>query len=137
MVEFFPSINDTTVQVCNVYFPIDGTELYDFLDNLPTYVKGGTPPSLTILGDWNCVENPQMDKFGGNPHRGTAGLASLRFLSQTYGLVDVFQKNNPTTRSFTWFTPNSSIGVRLDQFYLTHDIFCTSKPSVVQIFSLF
>ena len=125
-------MNDTTVQVCNVYCPTDGTERFDFLDNLPTYIKGDT--HLIIGNDWNCVENPQMEKFGGNPHRGTAGLASLRFLSQTYGLVDVFRKHNPTARSFTWFTPNSSIGVRLDRFYLTHDIFRASKTSRYNVF---
>ena len=92
-------INDTTVQVCNVYCPNDATELSEFLDSLPSYIKGGTSPPITG-GDWNCVENPQMDKFGGNPHMGAASLASLRFFSQAYGLVDVFRKHNPTTRSF-------------------------------------
>ena len=75
-----------------------------------------------------------MDKFAGNPHRGTAGLASLRFLSQTYGLVDVFRKHNPTARSFIWFRPDSSIGIHIDRFYLTQDILRTSRSSVVQFF---
>ena len=87
-----------------------------------------------IGGDWNCVENPQMDKFGGNPHRGNAGLASLCFLLQTYGLVGVFGKHNPTARFFTWFSPDSPIEVQIDRFYQTHDIFCTSKSSAVQFF---
>ena len=120
-------INNTTVQC-----PNGGTERSKFVENLPSYIKGGI--TLMIGGDWNCVENPQMDKFGGNPHRGNAGLASLCFLLQTYGLVGVFGKHNPTARFFTWFSPDSPIGVQIDRFYQTHDIFCTSKSSSVQFF---
>ena len=67
-------INYTAVQVCNIYCPDNATEHSEFLDNLPSYIKGGAPYNR---GDWNCVENPQMDKFGGNPHRCTAGLFPL------------------------------------------------------------
>ena len=36
-------LNETSFQVCNVYCPTDGTECCEFLNNLPTYIKGGTP----------------------------------------------------------------------------------------------
>ena len=118
--------NDTTFQLCNIYCPTDDTGRSKFLDNLPTYIKGSI--HLIVGGDWNCVENPQMDKFGGNPHRGHCRFGTSLFpCLQTYGLVDVFRKHNLTVQSYTWFSPDSSIGVRIDRFYLRHNIFHTSK----------
>ena len=55
-------INDTTFQVCNVYCPTHSSERSEFLDKLLSYIKGNIP--LITGGDWNCVENPKMDKFG-------------------------------------------------------------------------
>ena len=73
-----------------------------------------------------------MDKFGGNPCTGTSGLASLRFFFVFfYDLVDVFRQHNPLAR---WFGPDSSIGVRIDRFYLTQDILRTSTSSAVEFF---
>ena len=125
-------ITDTTFEVCNVYCPTHNTEHTEFLDNLPLYIKGSTP--LIIGGDWNCVENPQMDKFGGNPCTGTSGLASLQFLMQNYDLVNVFRKHNSLAQSYTWFSLDSSIRVRIDRFYITQDILRTPTSSTVEFF---
>ena len=125
-------INDITSQVCNVYCPTHSSERSEFLDKLPSYIKGNIP--LITGGDWNCMENPQMDKFGGNPCTGTSDLASLRFLTQTYDLVDVVRKHNPLARSYTWFSPDSSIGVCIDRFYVTQDILRTSTSSTAESF---
>ena len=72
-----------------------------------------------------------MDKFGGNLCAVTSGLASLHFLTQTSDLVDVFRKHNPLARSVGL---DSSIGVRIDGFYLTQDILHTSTSSAVEFF---
>ena len=75
-----------------------------------------------------------MDKYGRDPHRGTTGLTSLCFLLQTHGPADICQNHNPTVRSYTWFSPDSSIWVRLDRIYLTPNISRTSKSRLIQFF---
>ena len=77
---------------------------------------------------------PSNGQIWWQPTEGHDRFGPLHFVLQTHGLVDVFRKHNPTACSFTSFSPDSSIEDRIDRFYLTHDIFHTSKSSAVQVF---
>ena len=122
--------------MCNVYCPTYATDQPKFLDKLPVYIKGGTPPPppLILGGDWKCLGNFQRNKFGCNSQRGTARLASFRLLVQTYGLVDIFYMLNPAMKSYTWYIRDSSIGCCLERFYITRGILSTSRSSATQFF---
>ena len=57
------NIDDSDIQLLNVYAPNLPKEHRNVFDNLPEYIKGHTP--FIMGGDWNCIENILLDKFGG------------------------------------------------------------------------
>ena len=72
--------NKTEIWILNVYAPADtGTNRSSFFSTLPN------PPIDTlpfIGGDFNCLENPSLDKIGGNNSAGTLGILDLNIYGQ-------------------------------------------------------
>ena len=100
-----------------------------FFDSLPEYIKGHTP--LIIGGDWNCIKNTLLDKFGGDRVLDTGALASLQELLHNNSAVDIYHKLHPNNRLVTWYNWGETIGCRLDHFYVSPDI--AAKTSQVTI----
>jgi exonuclease III len=67
----------------------------------------------------------EKDKYGGNPASGgntasgDTGALHLKKLIQRFDLVDIWRKQHPTDRQFTWQTKRGSIKCRLDRFYFS------------------
>ena len=110
-------LEDPNIQLLNVHAPNIPKEQKNFFDSLPEYIKGHTP--FVLGGDWNCVENILLDKFGGDRVSDPSALASLRELLRGKKAVDIHWKLHPNDRSVTWFNPGKTIGCRLDCFCLT------------------
>lgn len=55
----------TDINIVNVYAPTTGQDRKEFFDNLWNYKTGDN--NLIIAGDFNCVEEIDKDKLGGNP----------------------------------------------------------------------
>ena len=64
------------------------------------------------------------DKYGGNPASGDTGALHLKKLIQRFDLVDIWRKQHPTDRQFTWHaqTKRGSIKCRLDRFYFSSSL---------------
>ena len=89
------SVEGSDIQLLNVYAPNAPTDRRNFFDSLPEYIKGHTP--LIIRGDWNCVENTLLDKFGGDHVSDPGALASLQELLGNNNAVDIYRKFTQTT----------------------------------------
>lgn len=77
------------------------------------------PPSI-ILGDFNMVESPSLDRLGGNSRtHHTYGIKNLNELKEDCDVVDIWRTRNPTGRSYTWTSPNGNIRSRLDRIYIS------------------
>ena len=117
-------IEDQRLQFCNVYAPNHVSNRSAFFQHLQSILKGGIP---TILGgDFNCVEDSFLDKIGGDSDLAVSALRSLQNLTQTYGLQDSFRDLHPSTRLYTWSSADGSISCRLDKFYVSREICCSS-----------
>ena len=97
------NIDDSHIQLLNVYAPNVPKDCRNFFDSLSEYIKGHT---LFIMGgDWNCAENILLDKFGGDQVSDPPALDSLQELLRGKKAVDIFRKLNPNDRSVIWFNP--------------------------------
>ena len=82
------NIDDSDIQLLNVYPPNLPKGRRHFFDILPEYIKGHTP--FIMGGDLNCIENILLDKFGGDRVSDPLALASLQELLQGMKAVDIY-----------------------------------------------
>lgn len=110
------SANNTYFNVINVYAPTVPRERKDFFDDLWRYKPGDQ--NLLLVGDFNCVVNPQIDKMGGNPDSGTARIEELTNFVVGNQLVDIWRVTHPQDRTFTWHNKTLTQRSRLDRWYV-------------------
>ena len=85
-------------------------QIYDFINVSST---------LVLIGDFNCVENPTLDRF---PSKNTIISESKQFteLVQLCKMFDCYTKLQPQNRKHTFFSKNSSS--KIDRVYATDDV---------------
>ncbi len=110
---------DQEMNIINIYAPTVPRERKEFMGKIWNYKTGDT--NLILGGDFNCVEDPQMDKLGGNPTAGTIGTEELRDFIDQNKLTDIWRKQHPQDRIYTWSTKDFKVRSRLDRWYIPID----------------
>ena len=108
-------------QVQSVYAPTAPEARPQFFENLDRFVF----PDATLIagGDWNMVENTQMDRLGGTlPGAHARGLAELSSFKTGQRISDIWRTENPGQVVYTWSSPNNQIHSRIDRFYIAKDL---------------
>ena len=54
-----------------------------------------TSKEIILGGDFNCIENLELDKMGGNLERASGGANNLLKLKNDFFLVDAFRNKYP------------------------------------------
>ena len=92
-------------------------ERISFLNNISKYTQLGLP--TLVGGDFNCVEDVNLDKWGGNPLYGQDGFSELKNFLYNFSLVDLYRilKGEKCT-----------VGCRLDRVYFPVQ-FLANSPS--------
>jgi exonuclease III len=116
------TLSNTNFTLINVYCPNDHTERKSFLENLVHQVPQGH--YVILGGDFNCVENPALDKIGGRDRVGASSRPLLQRVTAKADLKDVFRSLNPDTKSCTYFCHSAGVQSRLDRFYISNKL-CT------------
>ena len=104
-------------RLVTVYCPNDIQDRKKFLQEIDQFLSGSKP--LITGGDWNFIENPNLDKEGGNPNRGCEGSTIFHQTKRAYNLVDPFRHLNKTAKVFTWENETKEIRTRIDRFYIS------------------
>ena len=73
---------------------------------------------LILLGDFNCVENPSLDRFPKRTNIAEPGVLDLGEIKAGYELYDVFRYFKPTQELYT-FTSYKNTFSRIDRLYTT------------------
>ena len=77
------------------------------------------------------IENPLLDRAGGNPNKThTIGFETLKIVKNKLNLIDIWGKNHPFKKSFTYHNADNTIHSRLDRFYITKTI-KTTKCQII------
>lgn len=106
--------NNIKYKLVNVYAPNRESDRKEFITSLGQFLTGNS--FLILGGDFNFVENTDLDKVGGNLQRGSVGMEEMSALKRDYNLVDLFRTRNPAVRAVSWSSNN--ISCRLDRFYI-------------------
>ena len=114
------TIGEQQFCIINVYAPNNIKERKIFFNGLDRHLTGRKQFILT--GDFNCVENLQLDKVGGDPESGSKGAGILKNLCSTFNLVDVFQKKHPQSKEYKYISTSYDVRSRLDRFYISSSL---------------
>ena len=127
-----------TFQILNVYGP--GQETRDSCNNFFDEGYQFLQPNLPVImcGDFNMVEDLEMDRHGGRPRPlHTWGMESLQKIKNDFQLVDIWRHRHPNKKQFTWHCPHvgKDIRSRLDRFYASSQICENLNEVVIEPFS--
>ena len=97
------------INLLGVYAPTNPTERKSFFENLHEVFL---PASYMIIcGDFNSYDN-ELDKFFGN----VTLCSAFSDFKVNFSLIDIWCKQHPRLREFTWFNSDFSITSCLDKF---------------------
>jgi exonuclease III len=102
-------------RLVNVYVPTVPKERKTFFQEMYSVLLCSRP--IILGGDFNCIENPRLDKRGGNPDRGREGWKELSLLINDFDLVDCFRHTYPSLKQYTW--RRRDVSCRLDRIYIS------------------
>ena len=86
---------------------------------------------LVLMGDWNAILDPKIDKVGRGASRLGRYESSLGFMTR-HGLVDRFRLDHPGREKWTWLysSPSAKVGSYLDRVLVRRaDIDFVSCPT--------
>ena len=115
-------INSLKFQILTIYGPNPTTvsESEDFFEYIDQF-SDQTVPCL-LLGDFNMVQNLDLDRCGGNPRPlHTYGIQNLEKFLNDKNLCDIWRTLNPQKSRFTWHNFFYGIKSRLDRIYIPAD----------------
>ena len=115
------TINDILYTISNIYAPDKEKEQVDFFYELKSAfaIQNIDVSDKVILGgDWNVIQNVQLDKLGGHDELKIRSLDMINNLKMQYDLQDIWRILYPTNKRFTWRHKQPLIQCRLD-FWLT------------------
>ena len=112
------NLADSKYRLINVYMHNDAVNRKQFTNDLEGYLI--TPREIILGGDFNFVENIELDKMVGNLQLGNSGAVNIALLKDDFFLVDAFRKKFPKRKEYT--RRRGPIHVRLDRFYISNTL---------------
>jgi hypothetical protein len=108
--------------VLSVYAPAAPIERKKFFDSQPfQFVLENSEPDTQFIfgGDWNCYQNPKLEKKGGNRIIESAGHSNLILSLADFEVEDWWRRRFPEELQFTWEanTVQGKVFSRLDRIY--------------------
>ena len=115
--------NRAIYHIYNTLIPHDDRLALRTITALHDHVSSCNDGTIVIGGDFNCTENPVLDRFHMSvEHRAKVSVA-LKSVFNSFSLCDTWRRLNPGVKKFTWFRNNSASvhgasKSRLDRFYV-------------------
>jgi hypothetical protein len=115
------SIDNYRLSLVNIYGPNSDTP--DFFTNLYLKLNDISNETQIIGGDFNCVLNPTLDKYGGNINAKPLTRRFLLSWLEEDSICDIWRKHNPMVKQYTWEKNKpTNIKCRLDYFLCSFNI---------------
>jgi len=105
-------------KICNIYAPNKPGDRNIFFESIKHYLVSSN--KLIILGDFNFILNPLLDKIGGTFIDTIKGCKVFKQIVETFKLTDIYRQLNPDKVITTWGRKclTESISCRLDRIYI-------------------
>ena len=113
-----------------VYAPNIAVERVSFFRRLAPFLDD--TKRLVLMGDWNAILDPKIDKVGRGASRWGRCDSSLAGLMTRHDLVDRFRLDHPGREMWTWLesSPSAKVGTYLDRVLVRRaDIDFVSCPT--------
>lgn len=109
--------------VLNVYAPTVKSEKELFYKKMFNWIKciKHKDDLLIFGGDWNCVQDPQLDTRGWS--QVYKPIKWLQNIKNKLKLIDVWRKMNPQGKQFTWRQLSLGIYSRLDYWLISSSLY--------------
>ena len=119
-------IDNVPYKLINIYAPTNSVLRKEFFDDIYPYIMS---QNMKIIGgDFNCIDNPLIDKIGGNIERGTDGCIKIKNIVSDFELFDVYRFLFPNKLNVTWCTRD--VSCRLDRVYLSKSLNTSVKSCI-------
>ena len=104
-----------------VYAPNIAVERVFFFRRLAPFLDDSK--RLVLMGDWNAILDPKIDKIGRGASRSGRCESSLVDLITRHDLVDRFRLNHPGREMWTWLdsSPSTKVDSYLDRVLVRRD----------------
>ena len=115
--------NNSTFHVYNVLIPQSDRNAILALTALDNHISDCSNGTIVIGGDFNCTENPSLDRLCMLTERRPLVVKALKNVMNKLSLCDVWRRLNPNKHNYTWQrnNPATKQGVsksRIDRFYV-------------------
>lgn len=121
---------DTYVTLISIYGPnIDDPNFYNQLNEVLDEFQTAT---IIICGDWNLVQNQQLDTKFYVRNNNVKARAKVDTIKQEYDLCDPWRIRYPNKLQYTWFQKNPKKMARLDFFLISGDIMSLSSKTEIK-----
>ena len=101
--------------------PDKRVEFFDLLLERLSQTEWYNCNSMFFAGDFNLVEDPQLDRSG-NARDPQIGLEQLLTFKEDFGLVDSYRYKKPGERIYTFFSNRHGTQSRIDRIYCSTNV---------------
>ena len=118
-------INEEVFWCFNIYAPTVNKDKHTFFRTLSKVVNElDIPETENVIagGDWNSIQNSQLDKVGGRETIKSTVVNSMQEFITSVNLIDIWRLQNPDTRRYTFRQRKPLIQTRLDYFYISKEL---------------
>ena len=117
-------LDGRTLNIINIYAPQTDSERRIFFSGLDNFISEDF--ENIIGGDYNCIVNTRLDKYGGNPNARNYAATILNGMCSRHNLSDIWRRRNKDKRCFTWtsqhLTTDRIIRTRIDKFLISNSL---------------
>ena len=117
-------LEERILNILNIYALNTDNERRVFFSNLDVFISEEYDD--IIGGDFNCILDARLDKYGGNPEFRNSAGSTLQGIRTNYDLLDVCRYRYKDKRCYTWTgrhsTNGSIIRTRIDEFLTSNSL---------------
>lgn len=90
-----------------------------FYEHIGEILDNADCDHIILGGDFNFVIDAVKDCYGYTRENNINGRKRFLSVCNKHNLIDIWRRQTPEQLQFTWFSPNSNKGARLDMFFVS------------------